>query len=68
MQVFSCFIKERRVLNVKKTYKKPGVAIADYESGKIISNSAQMEEVLKRYCSETQQKVNGEDGQLEETE
>lgn len=53
---------------MKKTYKKPGVAIADYESGKIISNSAQMEEVLKRYCSETQQKVNGEDGQLEETE
>lgn len=38
---------------MKKSYKKPEVAIVDFETGKVISNSPQMEAVL-RDCGERQ--------------
>lgn len=50
---------------MKKAYKKPGVAIADRENGKMISNSPELEERLKMYCSQMLQKENGEYVQTE---
>lgn len=53
---------------MKKTYKKPGVAIMDKDNRIIISNNPELETCLKQYCSQIPQCENGMNIQAEQGE